>query len=259
MTGEPRILKPFLPDFRLRTALRDLVGDDGCFPTKRRWRRRFCSLLTLAVFGGVLFGPADVVLSNVDADLQKQFVHWRSFGFGELRAGAPRAVEPAHLLGRAVFRGIPEPRCFTRRTGLYPLPAAGAGGQRRHRVARFPGGMVHVVLDAPPRRCIRWRACWRGCCSCSAGRTTRTHLRGPPAEPLHDGLATVALFLAIDGWLERRTPGWSCCWERRSWPCRFSRAIRSTCFIPPWRRRCTALLHLPGTARRCTGGGRVGR
>jgi hypothetical protein len=40
--------------------------------------------LTLAMFFDVLFLSGDAVLSNVRADLATQFVHWRSFGFGQM-------------------------------------------------------------------------------------------------------------------------------------------------------------------------------
>ncbi len=66
----------------------------------------FLFLLTLAMFAGVLFGPGDVVLSNIDTDLAKQFVHWRAFGFGELRAGHLALWNPHIYSGAPYFGGF---------------------------------------------------------------------------------------------------------------------------------------------------------
>ncbi len=60
--------------------------------------------LTLAMFADVLFTTQPVVLSNRDTDLSQQFVHWRTFGFDELRRGNLALWNP-HLFSGAPFFG----------------------------------------------------------------------------------------------------------------------------------------------------------
>ncbi len=61
-------------------------------------------VLTLAMFADVLFTTQAVVLSSRDTDLFHQFIHWRSFGFNELRHGNLALWNP-HLFSGAPFLG----------------------------------------------------------------------------------------------------------------------------------------------------------
>jgi len=63
-------------------------------------------LLTLAMFSGVLFTSEPVVLSNGDTDLAGQFIHWRAFGFGELRHGNLALWNPHLFCGAPFFGGF---------------------------------------------------------------------------------------------------------------------------------------------------------
>jgi len=55
----------------------------------------------ILIFAGILFGPEGVVLSELNSDLLLQGVHWREFGFGELRNGNLPLWNPH------VFSGMP--------------------------------------------------------------------------------------------------------------------------------------------------------
>lgn len=57
--------------------------------------------LCVLVCGHILFARGRLVLSDRGADLAMQFVHWRAFGFGELRAGNLALWNPY------VFGGMP--------------------------------------------------------------------------------------------------------------------------------------------------------
>ena len=61
-------------------------------------------LLTLGMFGQVLFAPGDRVLSHWGLDVFLQFIPWRQFGFDQLRHGNLALWNP-HLFSGAPFFG----------------------------------------------------------------------------------------------------------------------------------------------------------
>lgn len=63
-------------------------------------------LLVLAMFADVLFVPGEKVLSKPGTDLFSQFVHWRAFGFGELRKGNLPLWNPHIFSGAPYFGGF---------------------------------------------------------------------------------------------------------------------------------------------------------
>ena len=70
--------------------------------------------LTAAIFGGVLFTSRAVVLSSEGTDISEQFIHWRQFGFSQLREGNLALWNPY------VFSGMPYLGEFQSAL-LYPL------------------------------------------------------------------------------------------------------------------------------------------
>jgi hypothetical protein len=79
--------------------------------------------LTLAIFSETLFVHPGDVLSDPRMDLHYFFIHWRYFGFHELKSG---------------------------NLALWNPHCAGAGHQLDDCAACVPGGRVHVLLDAAP-------------------------------------------------------------------------------------------------------------
>src|ERR1044072_2467672 len=64
------------------------------------------ALLTLLMFGPILFASGDIVLSNKDrSDILDQSSHWRQFGFGQLRQ-APLPLWNPHIFSGAPFFGL---------------------------------------------------------------------------------------------------------------------------------------------------------
>ena len=165
----------------------------------------FFLAVTLALFAPVLFGHGDRILSAEDADLQRQFIHWRAFGFGELARGHLPLWNP-HIYGGTQYFGgfqaallyppnwlylcLPLPRAvnvgialhvflaglfmygWVRFRGLHTLAAVLAGILFMFSGAYF----YHVFAGHLPNLC--------------------TMVWGP------------LVFLAIDGWFARRTVGW---------------------------------------------------
>lgn len=61
---------------------------------------------TLAMFADVLFVPGAEILSHASADLASQYVHWRRFGFGELRGGNLALWNPHIYAGTPYLGGF---------------------------------------------------------------------------------------------------------------------------------------------------------
>lgn len=61
-------------------------------------------IITLLMFGDVLFTSKPVVLSYVSTDICRQFYHWRGFGFGQLQQGNLALWNP-HIYSGAPFFG----------------------------------------------------------------------------------------------------------------------------------------------------------
>ena len=66
----------------------------------------FLALLTLCVFANILFFPHGRVLSASGWDLSSEFIHWRDFGFRELRAGHLPLWNPYSFCGTPFFGGF---------------------------------------------------------------------------------------------------------------------------------------------------------
>jgi hypothetical protein len=163
------------------------------------------AVTTLLALGPVLFAGGGRVLSYEDADLARQFVPWRAFGFGEMRHGHLPLWNP-HIYGGAPFFG---------------------GFQS---ALLYPPNWLCLALPLAPA--INWGIAlhvWM------AGMFTFLWMRGRGLHPLACLLAGVLfqfcgpfflhidaghlpnlsamvwgplVLLSIDGWLDKRTAGW---------------------------------------------------
>lgn len=61
---------------------------------------------TLVMFADVLFVPSAEILSHASADFASQYVHWRRFGFGELRGGNLALWNPHIYAGTPYLGGF---------------------------------------------------------------------------------------------------------------------------------------------------------
>ena len=109
----------------------------------------FLMALTVAALGTTLFSRAPV-FSNDHRDLALQFVHWRKFGFDELRAGHLALWNP-HIYGGAPFFGGFQSALLYPPNWLYlclPLGVAINTGIALHVLSH---GVRHVPVDAGAR------------------------------------------------------------------------------------------------------------
>ena len=165
----------------------------------------FLFLLTLGMFAGVLFGPGNVVLSNIDADLAKQFIHWRAFGFGELRAGRLALWNPHIYSGAPYFGGFQSALLYPPNWLYLVLPLGRAINI---------GIALHVFLAGwfmyfwTRGRGLHGLACvFAGVLFMFCGPYF-PHIYAGHLPNLCAMVWAPLLFLAIDGWLADRTMGW---------------------------------------------------
>src|SRR5436305_3632771 len=90
------------------------------------WGVAGLAALTLAMFGDVLFARGDRVLSSEGLDLAKQFVHWRTFGFNELRHGHLALWNPHIFSGAPFFGGFQSALLYPPNVLFLMLPPAAA-------------------------------------------------------------------------------------------------------------------------------------
>ncbi len=164
----------------------------------------FLLVLTVAALGPTLFNGARV-FSNAERDLALQFIHWRKFGFDELRAGHLALWNP-HIYGGTPFFGGFQSALLYPPNWLYLcLPLA---------VAVNTGIALHVFLAGLGMSLwMRVRAL-HPLATIFAGAAFM--FSGPFFPHIYAGhlsnLCTMTwgpfIFLAIDGWLQRRTVGW---------------------------------------------------
>ena len=165
----------------------------------------FFLAVTLALFAPVLFGPGDRILSAEDADLQCQFVHWRAFGFGELAHGHLPLWNP-HIYGGTQYFGGFQAALLYPPNWLYlclPLPRAVNVGIALHVFlaglfmygwVRFRG--LHALASVLAGTLFMFSGAYFYHVCAGHLPNLCTMVWGP------------LIFLAIDGWFVRRTPGW---------------------------------------------------
>jgi hypothetical protein len=110
------------PESNLKLPEMKPVADWGGF-----WRGvAGLAVLTLAMFGDLLFTKGDRMLSSEGLDLAKQFVHWRTFGFGELRHGHLALWNPHIFSGAPFFGGFQSALLYPPNLVFLALPLAQA-------------------------------------------------------------------------------------------------------------------------------------
>jgi hypothetical protein len=83
-------------------------------------------LLTVGIFADVLFLPGEKVLSHTGEDLFAQHIHWRAFGFGELKKGNLALWNPHIYCGAPFFGGMQSALLYPPNWIFLALPLAKA-------------------------------------------------------------------------------------------------------------------------------------
>ena len=160
--------------------------------------------LTALALGTTLFSR-DLVLSNEGGDLALQFVHWRKFGFDELRAGRLALWNPHIYCGTPFFGGFQSALLYPPNWLYLCLPLV---------VAINVGIALHVFLAGAGMSLWMRERGLHPLAALFAGVVFM--FSGPFFPHVYAGhlsnLCTMVwgpfIFLAIDGWLRSRTPGW---------------------------------------------------
>ena len=160
--------------------------------------------LTVLALGTTLFSR-ELVFSNAERDIALQFIHWRKFGFDELRAGRLALWNP-HIYGGAPFFGGFQSALLYPPNWLYLcLPLA---------VAINTGIALHVFLAGFGMflwlrvRGLLPLAAWFGGVLFMFSGPFFPHIYAGHLPNLCTMVWGPFIFLAIDGWLRHRTPGW---------------------------------------------------
>jgi hypothetical protein len=82
--------------------------------------------LTFAMFADVLIAPGSTVLSSSTTDLATEYIHWRDFGFSEIRAGNLPLWNPYSFSGAPFFAGFLSSLLYPFNAVYLVLPLAAA-------------------------------------------------------------------------------------------------------------------------------------
>ena len=163
------------------------------------------ALLTLAMFGDVLLKPGDRVLSNHNADLFRQFVHWRAFGFAELRHGNLALWNPHLFSGAPFFGGFQSALLYLPNALFLMLPLASAINWSIALHVFLAGAFVYAWAARRrlhPLACFLSAVIFMFCGGCFL------HIYVGHLPNLCAAVWAPLLFLAIDGLFEKPNLGW---------------------------------------------------
>jgi hypothetical protein len=180
----------------------------GAHHTLRHWLLAFglLAVLTLVMFADVLFNPKPVVLSHRGCDLSKQFIHWLTFGFGELARGNLALWNP-HVFSGAPFLGGFQSALLYPPNALFlwlPLDEAINWSIALH---VFLAGAFTYAWAA--RRGLRPPACFLAAVVFMFCGAFFLHIYAGHYPHICTMIWAPLLFLAIDGLYERPSLGWS--------------------------------------------------
>src|SRR6266446_1031893 len=143
-------------------------------------------LLTLLLFGTVLFRGDTRVLGNQTTDLYAQFIAWRDFGFRQLRAGNLALWNPHIYAGAPYFGGFQGGAVVPAECAV-PGHASGASRELDHCVARLAAWGADLRVAGISAAASRGVLCGR-----SDGDVVRgafpAHLRRASSALLHHGV-----------------------------------------------------------------------
>jgi len=162
--------------------------------------------LTLAMFGDVLFSPGDKVLSSRGTDVFSQFLHWRAFGFGELRSGNLALWNPHLFSGAPYFGGFQSALLYPGNALFLILPVAQAINWSIA-LHVFLGGAFAYLWTAHRR--LHPLACFLAAVMFMFCGAHFLHIYAGHLPNLCTLVWAPLVFLAIDGLFAKPSVGWS--------------------------------------------------
>ena len=188
------------------------TSDNPAGPTPRKdGGRRFSAavpiliLLTLAMFGDVLFTGKDIVLSQLGADLSSQFIPWREFGFSELKNGNLALWNPHIFSGTPYLGGFQSALLYPPNL-LHLVMSVGTAINVLIALHIFLGGLF-MYLWASQRK-LHPLACLTSAGILMFCGTQFLHIYAGHLPNLYTMAWAPLLFLAIDGFFRDRSLGW---------------------------------------------------
>src|ERR1035437_3563551 len=163
-------------------------------------------LLTLGMFGQVLFTPGERVLSGWGQDVFLQFIPWRQFGFDQLRHGNLALWNPHLFSGAPFFGGFQSALLYPPNVLFLVLPL---GPAINWSIA------LHVFLAGAftywwtARRGLHPLACFLSAVMFMFCGAHFPHIYAGPLPNLCTLVWAPLLFLAIDGLFDKPSLGWS--------------------------------------------------
>ncbi|HPL63265.1 MAG TPA: hypothetical protein PK587_05800 [Syntrophales bacterium] len=160
--------------------------------------------LTLIMFCDVLFAP-DVVVSMFGADLSHQFVHWREFGFRELKNGNFPLWNPHIFSGAPYFSGFQSAMLYPPNYIHLVLPFAAAVN---FLVALHVFMMGAFMYACAYRTGLHAAACLFSAVAMMFSGAFFLHIMPGHLSNLSAMVWAPLIFLAIDGIIENPSRGW---------------------------------------------------
>lgn len=164
------------------------------------------AVLILAIFGNVLFTAKDTVLSSSGKDLALQFIHWRAFGFGELRHGNLALWNPHLFSGTPYFGGFQSALLYPPNALFLFLPLAKAINWSIALHVFLAGAFTYAWTA---RRGLMPAACFLSAVIFMFCGAYFSHIYPGHLTNLCAMVWSPLLFVAIDGLFGKPSLGWS--------------------------------------------------
>jgi hypothetical protein len=164
------------------------------------------AVLTLVALRKALFASGGLLLSTLDADLALQFVHWRAFGFGELRHGHLALWNPHLFSGTPFLGGFQSALLYPPNMLFLLLPLAEAVNWSIALHVFLAGAFTYAWVA---KRGLQPPACFLAGVIFMFSGPYYLHIYPGHLSNLCTMIWTPLLFLAIDGLFEAPRLGWS--------------------------------------------------
>ena len=163
------------------------------------------ALLVLAMFGDVLLSPAPGVLGAGNADMARQFLPWREFGFGELAKGNLALWNPHNYAGAPFFGGMQSALLYPPNALFLVLPLPLAANWSVALNVWLLGSFMYLWAL---RRGLHPFAAFVAAALLMFSAPHFLRIHAGHVTSMAAMVWAPLIFLAMDEWLASRRPGW---------------------------------------------------